>query len=87
MKQEKIILDAGFPCALYELEKALKDGWEISQEREPIYIAGMYEIVVVKENRTENNEGDTIGGDGTEVAPENQPAQEATKRGPKPKGK
>jgi hypothetical protein len=77
LKQEKVILDAGFPCALYELQQAFEDGWRLSQQREPIYIAGLYEIVVEKEESVEET---------PEVKPVAETQQPAAKRGPKPKG-
>ena len=46
MKQEKTILEAGFPCAMYELQKAFDEGYRLSEFREPLYIAGLYEIVM-----------------------------------------
>lgn len=83
MKQEKVILDAGFPCALYELQQAFEEGWRLSQSREPIYIAGLYEIVVEKE---ESSVVEVQQEACAEVSPPDN-AQAAAKRVPKPKGK
>lgn len=94
MKQEKTILEAGFPCAMYELQKAFEDGYRLSEHREPIYIAGLYEIVMEKGSvDVENNEGDLVDNSGaSDIQPSAEQGVEANtqaapKRGPKPKGK
>lgn len=93
MKQEKTVLEAGFPCAMYELQKAFDEGWRLSETREPLYIAGLYEIVMEKPaaQDVENNEGDLVDNSGGVSVQVNEVGVEANvqvaKRGPKPKGK
>jgi hypothetical protein len=73
---EITIVDPSFPAALYEMEKLIKDGYRLSQQREPIYIAGLYEIVM------ELVEEDAPKG---VVAFESDLMMNTAKRGPKPK--
>lgn len=94
MKQEKTILEPGFPCTVYELQKAFEDGWRVSETREPIYIAGLHEIVLEKgATDVENNEDDLVDNSGaSDIKPSAEQGAEANvqstpKRGPKPKGK
>lgn len=81
--EEITIVDPSFPVALYEMEKLWKQGYRISQQREPIYIAGLYEIVMVQEivtHKTVESLMEDLNDDAPAVV-----QQEPAKRGPKPK--
>lgn len=51
MTDVKKILEPAFCVALYEMEKLIKEGYSLSQQNEPIYIAGLYEIELVKDEK------------------------------------
>lgn len=42
------IANPAFCVALYEMEKLIKEGYSLSEQHVPIYIAGLYRIELVK---------------------------------------
>lgn len=98
MKQTKKIVEPAFVVVMYEVEKLIKDGWKLSQEREPIYIAGLYDVEMEKDleftptHKEQLKEADiqgvvlpTVDGKVDEAVVEKVVQTAAPKRGPKPK--
>jgi hypothetical protein len=97
--EEITIVEPSFPVALYEMEKLIKQGYRVSQVREPIYIAGLYEIVMEQEFVTHDTVESLMADLNedqlhkeipvTPVQPQGDVfgKTEVVKRGPKPKAK
>ncbi len=85
-KEFKELVEPSIVLFGFMLQEAVQDGWKISEQQPVNYFGGLYVVGMERgsKERTENNEGDTVGGDGVEVC-----ADEPTvaKRGPKPKAK
>ena len=45
-KEQFEILEPAFCVAMYEAEKMMQDGWEISKEREPIDLGPLFSIMM-----------------------------------------
>ncbi len=79
MSEVKTIVEPAFVLMMYEVEKHIKEGWSLSQTKEPIYIAGLYDVEMVK--------GEEKVAVAAEAQKEDEPDEEKqpARRGPKPK--